>query len=127
MITGIHHVSMKCAAREEFDRARAFYTRTLGMKIKREWPAGVMIDTGNGLIEIFCNGEGIREKGAVRHFALATDDVDECVRRVRQAGFRILVEPNDLTIDSTPPFHARMAFCLGPLGEQIEFFMEKEA
>ncbi|MBP5609309.1 MAG: hypothetical protein J6X66_13715 [Lachnospiraceae bacterium] len=27
-------------------------------KICREWPGGMMIDTGNGLIEIFTNAEG---------------------------------------------------------------------
>ena len=127
MITGIHHVSMKCGKREDFERAKAFYVQTLGLTLLREWPQGAMIDTGSGLIEIFCNGEGVREKGAVRHFALNTDDVDACVALVRAAGYPILVEPNDLTIGSVPPLHARMAFCSGPLGEQIEFFMETEA
>ena len=116
---------MKCASREEFDRAKAFYGDILGMAVKREWPEGVMMDTGAGLIEIFCNGEGVKEKGAVRHFALATDDVDGCIEKVREAGYAILAEPNDLIIQSVPPVHARMAFCLGPLGEQIEFFAER--
>lgn len=127
MITGIHHVSMKCATRDEFARAKSFYLETLGLTVKREWPTGVMIDTGAGRIEIFCNGEGSREKGAVRHFALSTDDVDAAVKRVRDAGYAVLVEPNELTIGSVPPMRARMAFCQGPLGEQIEFFMEREA
>lgn len=125
MITGIHHVSMKCATPEEFARAKAFYLEALGLTVHREWPQGVMMDTGAGLIEIFCNGAGIREKGAVRHFALATDDVDGCVEKARRAGCPILIEPKDLVFDSQPPIHARMAFCLGPLGEQIEFFSEE--
>ena len=124
MITGIHHVSMKCGTLEEFENARAFYCGVLGLTVKQEWPEGMMIDTGCGLIEIFRTGPGIREKGAVRHFALAVDDVDACVEKVRQAGYPILIEPNDLTLDTSPRFTARMAFCLGPLGEQIEFFAE---
>lgn len=127
MILGIHHVSMKCQSGDEFARAKAFYLGTLGLSLVREWPQGVMIAAGSGLIEIFCNGEGIKEKGAVRHFALSVDDVDACTEKVRRAGYKILVEPNDLLIPSDPPFRARMAFCLGPLQEQIEFFQELSA
>lgn len=127
MILGIHHVSMKCQGGDEYARAKAFYLGTLGLSLVREWPQGVMISAGSGLIEIFCNGEGVKEKGAVRHFALTVDDVDACIEKVRRAGYKILVEPKDLTIPSDPPFRARMAFCQGPLYEQIEFFQELSA
>ena len=30
----------------------------------------------------------------------------------------------DIVIKSEPEFHARMAFCFGPLGEEIELFQE---
>ena len=30
-----------------------------------------------------------------------------------------------IKIKSTPPFLARIAFCYGPLREEIEFFQEK--
>ena len=30
----------------------------------------------------------------------------------------------DIVIPSSPELHARMAFCYGPLGEEIEFFQE---
>ena len=83
-----------------------------------------MIDSGSGLLEIFCNGEGIRQKGALRHIAFATDDVDGIVRKVRDAGYEVFIEPNNITIHSEPEVHARMAFCRGPLGEEIEFFQE---
>ena len=126
MITGIHHVSMKCGTPEAFARAKAFYMDVLGLSVRREWPSGIMLDTGCGLIEIFSNGLGIGQKGAVRHFALATEDVDGMAERVRTAGYEVFIEPNDLLIPSDPPFHARMAFCRGPLGEEIEFFCEQD-
>ena len=124
MITGIHHVSLKCGL-EEFDRVKAFYRDVLGLPVKREWAGGVMLDTGNGLIEIFNSGEGIKELGAVRHFALATDDVDGLAAKIKEAGYEVFIEPKDIVIPSSPELNARMCFCYGPLGEQIELFMEK--
>ena len=60
-----------------------------------------------------------------RHFALKTDDVDGCVKAVREAGYPITVEPKDIVIPSQPEFPVRVAFCNGPTGEEIEFFQEK--
>ena len=125
LIKGIHHISMKCAAKEDFDRAKDFYTGTLGLSICREWPDGIMIDTGNGFIEIFCNGEGERAKGAIRHVALLTDHVDELSDQIKMAGSEVFVEPPDVVIGSAPPYPIRMAFCTGPLGEEIELFCER--
>lgn len=125
MITGLHHVSMKCGKEEDFQRAKEFYCGVLGLSVKREWPEGILLDTGSGLIEIFSNGEGETGRGAVRHFALAARDVDRCVEAVRQAGCRILAEPKDIVIPSAPPYPARIAFFAGPLGEQVELFQER--
>ena len=58
MIQGIHHISMKCGTAEEFAKAKDFYLGILGLSVKREWPEGIMIDTGNCMLEIFSNGEG---------------------------------------------------------------------
>ena len=115
---------MKCGTQEEFLRAKDFYLNVLGLTLRREWPDGVMIDTGGGLIEIFSSGAGIRAKGAVRHVALACDDVDAAAEQVRAAGYEVFIPPKDVTIPSDPPLRARMAFCVGPLGEEIEFFRE---
>lgn len=129
LVNGLHHVSMKCHKGEEYNKVVAFYTEVLGLKTVRTWGEteidGVMLDTGNGLIEIFANRDSEPETGIIRHFALATEDVDGCVEAVRNAGYQIFVEPKDIEISSEPPFKARMAFCYGPLGEQIEFFQEK--
>ena len=125
MIKGIHHISMKCGTDEELRKVKEFYIDILGLKICREWDGGLMIDTGNGLIEIFTNAEGEHRLGAIRHFALLTDQVDALTEKVKAAGYEVIVEPNDRVIPSDPELPIRMAFCFGPLGEQIEFFCER--
>ena len=125
MIKGLHHISMKCGTAEELAKVREFYIDLLGLKICREWPEGIMIDAGNCKLEIFTNSEGTRQLGAIRHIALLTDDVDEITEKVRTAGYEVLVEPNDKVIASEPAYPIRMAFCFGPLGEQVEFFGER--
>ena len=125
MIKGIHHISMKCGSDEEFSKVKEFYISLLGLTICRDWTNGIMIDTGNGYIEIFTHAEGEHRPGAIRHVALLTDDVDEIIDKVKANGYEVFVEPNNKVIESNPPFRFRMAFCFGPLGEQIEFFCEK--
>ena len=125
MIKGIHHVSMKCSSQEEYEKTIHFYKDILGLPVKRSWNAGIMLDTGAGLIEIFNDGEEKLDKGVIRHFAFAVDDADRCIDTVRKAGYEVFVEPKDVVIASMPPLPARVAFCYGPLGEEIEFFAEK--
>jgi len=116
---------MKCGTAKELAKVREFYIELLGLKIVREWADGMMIDTGNGLLEIFTNAEGTRSLGAIRHMALLTDDVDEIAAKVKAFGYEVFIEPNDKVIESNPPYPIRMAFCYGPLGEQVEFFCER--
>lgn len=123
-VSGIHHVSMKTCSEEEYQRTVTFYKDVLGLAVARTWATGIMFDTNSGLLEIFTNGTEKFEKGVINHFALAVSDVDECVRRVTEAGYEIFVGPKDISIPSSPAFPARMAFCRGPLGEEIEFFKE---
>ncbi len=130
MINGLHHISMKCSKGEQYAQVVRFYHEILGLKIARVWgdenaPDGIMFDTGSGLVEIFTNKTEEAELGIIRHFALETTDVDECVCAVRNAGYEVFIEPKDISIPSNPPYNARMAFCFGPLGEQIEFFQVK--
>ena len=125
MIKGIHHISMKCGTQEEFSRVKDFYINTLGLTVARTWPEGIMIDTGNAMIEVFNNGDGEHRLGAIRHFALLTDDVDEVICKVKAAGYEVFIEPNDKTIPSDPEYPIRMAFCYGPLGEEVAIFCER--
>lgn len=65
---------MKCRTAEELAKVREFYIELLGLKVIREWAEGMMIDTGNGLLEIFTNADGTHCLGAIRYMALLTDD-----------------------------------------------------
>lgn len=128
LICGIHHVALKCGGTAEFEKTLHFYQDVLGLEPVRSWGegenAGAMLSTGDGLLEIFASGEKL-PKGAIRHFALRTERVDDCVAAVRAAGYPITVEPKDIVIASNPPFPAKIAFCTGPVGEEIEFFQER--
>ena len=123
-VRGIHHISMKCASPEALAPVKEFYCGLLGLKVIREWPEGIMIDTGAGWIEVFCNGEGIKAQGAIRHVALDVDDVDACAERIRRAGYDVFQGPKDITPGGAPLSRARIAFCTGPLAEQVELFCE---
>ncbi len=126
-ITGIHHITLKCQGVEEFNRTVSFYRDILGLTVVRTWAdnTAAMLDTGAGIMEIFANAEDIPTVGAVRHFAFAVEDTDACVEAVRAAGYEITKEPTDIAIPSEPPYPARIAFCKGVLGEEIEFFHVK--
>ena len=122
MITGIHHISMKCRSNEELEKVKDFYTRVLGMSLYREWENGALIDTGRGLIEVFNRPGGEYRLGGIAHFALETDDVDDAAARVKAAGYTVFEEPVDFVIPANPDMPIRKAFCYGPLGEEIELF-----
>ena len=125
LINGIHHVCIKCVTNEEFEKTKEFYGKTLDLELKRDWGSGVMFETGGGLIEIISGAKENLPQGTVRHVALRTDDVDACIDAVKKAGYAVITEPTDINIASTPVFPVRIAFCCGPMGEEIEFFTEK--
>lgn len=125
MVRGIHHVALKCRTPEQYEKTIAFYRDVLGMPVKRSWVTGTMLDTGAGVMEIFNDAEDDLPQGMIRHFALDVPDTDACVKAVKEAGYEVFVEPKDICIPSDPPFPARIAFCYGPMGEEIEFFQEK--
>lgn len=125
LINGIHHVSLKCDKGQEYDRVVHFYSDVLGLETARVWNGGIMFDTGNGLIEVFTNKEKDADTGVIRHLAFSVSDVDKCAAAVREAGYNVFVEPKDIVIASETPLNARVAFCFGPLNEQIEFFQVK--
>lgn len=128
-ITGIHHIALKACGVEDFQKTIHFYHDILGMPIARTWgtpdmPAA-MVDTGAGLLEIFSNGTDYPQQGPVRHLAFQVEDADVCIEAARQAGYSITVEPKDIVIESNPPYPARIGFCIGPVGEEVEFFCVK--
>lgn len=128
-VTGIHHIALKAQGLDAFHKTVAFYRDLLGLPVARSWGEGanaaVMLSAGAGLIEIFANGTDAPGQGAVRHVALCVENTDDCIETVRQAGYHIISEPADVTIASDPPYPVRIAFCHGPVGEEIEFFQVK--
>ena len=128
-VTGIHHIALKAQGLDAYRKTVSFYHELLGLPIARTWGegenVGIMLDTGAGLIEIFANATDDPGQGAVRPIALGVTDTDACVAAVRNAGFEITREPVDVVISSTPPYPARIAICIGPVGEEIEFFQLK--
>ena len=122
---GVHHTCIKATGAEGFEKAVHFYRDILGMEPVVSWNEGraIMLDIGGGSrMEIFDNAEDKPGQGDIRHFALAVDDVDACVKAVSEAGYEVFVEPKDVSLGAMP---ARIAFCYGPVGEEIEFFCEK--
>lgn len=129
-ITGIHHIAIKAKGEVAYARLVAFYHDILGLPFVREWTTAdgghaSMYDTGAGMLELFSNAPDERDAGALRHLAFAVADTDACIEAVRAAGYKVTMEPTDLVLPSEPPCPARIAFCIGPVGEEVEFFCEK--
>ena len=122
MIKGIHHVSMKTRNDAEYERVKKFYSEILGLKIIKECESCLLLDTGNGIVEIFRNGTEEAVRGVIRHFAFAVDDVKKCVDAVSGAGYEVFVPMKEVDVGGDRNLHATIAFCKGPLGEEIEFF-----
>lgn len=130
MAVGFHHVALRYKDEAQLSEAVKFHRDLLGMTEVRRWgegdKTGVMLDAGDGdLLELFADAKESLPGGVVTHFALCCDDVDGTVSRVRDAGFEIIMEPTDISIPSDPPLPARIAFCRGVGGEEIELFCEK--
>ncbi len=125
MIKGIHHVAMNCETKEKFEEVIHFYHDLLKLPILRQWEGGVHLNCFNGCIEIFLDGSKPLDQGCIRHFAFATDYVDEIVDLVRKFGYKVSVEPKDVNMKTDPVFPIHIAFIEGPLGESIELFCEK--
>lgn len=102
-----------------------FYHELLELPILREWDTGIHLDCFNSCIEIFLNGTKSVGEGCIRHFAFATDHVDELVEKVRNAGYRVSVESKNVDMKTNPVSPIRVAFIEGLLHESIELFCEK--
>lgn len=125
LIKGIHHVSLKASNDAEYSEMLKFYGEVLGLELVRSWSTGAMFRAGESLMELGASGGGKADQGVIRHFAFAVDDVDACVKAVSDAGYEVFMSPKDIELPSDPVFPATVAFCYGPLGEQIEFFRER--
>ena len=129
LIKGAHHVAIRVNGEKILKEEIAFYCDLLGMQLMRSWGQGTdsacTMGIGDLIIEMFANAGENRAVGPIDHIALSTDDVDECIDKVRRAGFKVTVEPMDIEFPPKDrPLKARVAFCEGPAGESVEFFKE---
>ena len=129
LIMGTHHIALKAEGVEVYKKTVEFYKDLLGMPLVREWgegaKSGIMLDSGNCLMEITANGPDSPTSGSIRHIAFLTNEVDQLIERARAAGYEIIMEPRDVTLPATPPYPIRVGFCIGPCKEEVEFFCEK--
>lgn len=124
---GFHHIALKV---RDFDRAFAFYTKGLGFELSMEWGSGdgraAMLKAGEGcVLELFAGGSDAPTEGALIHFALVSDNVDEDLAKAVAAGAEVTIPPTDVDIPCEPVKPVRIAFCKAPCGETIEFFQER--
>ena len=130
LIRGIHHVCIRCNGDKQLDDVVNFYRDVMGIPVCRHWGSGTkkgaMLDTGDGIIELFADADEQLPRGVVEHFALRTDDVDKAVEAARSAGMKILIEPRDdevAAVEGHVPL--RIAFFEGPAHEKVELFCIK--
>jgi glyoxylase I family protein len=135
-IQGFHHAALKA---RDFSASLKFYQEGLGFIPKIAWGQGdgraVMLEAGNGnFLELFAGGAARAPRPAgspgepeppLLHLAFRAPSCDAALERARKAGAVVIAEPKTVTIPSTPPTTVRIAFCLGPDGETIEFFQER--
>ena len=121
LINGLHHAKILCT-KKEYDEEIKFFTEGLKLRLVSKSDECAIIDTGNGLIEIFCDADSLPEMGIVRHFAFDVDDVAACIDKVEKAGYRIKEYPIDVMFNMEEPRPATIGFCYDPCGQEIEFF-----
>lgn len=126
LIKGTHHISLKPVGRAALEETVHFYRDILGLEVVRSWNdgSGYMLWTGSSLMEINDNGVEKLPQGSIHHFAFATDDLDACIKTVNEAGYPIYMGPKAIDLPTIPPCSVRVAFCKGPVGEDVEFFQE---
>lgn len=125
MIKGIHHVSLKTENDEQYKKVCEFYADILGLSVLKECDACTLFNTPSGIVEIFRDGNNSLPQGVIRHFAFSVDSVDTYAETVKKHGYEVFIEPKDVLIGGDENFPARVAFCKGPLDEDIEFFEQK--
>jgi glyoxylase I family protein len=123
---GFHHAAVKT---RDWAATMRFYCEGLGCTAKVTWAdepkrAG-MFDCGDGnYIEVFEDLEWASPPiGPIIHFALRTTRVDAAMAHLKGMGYKITLEPKDVTIKSTNGLgdvSARIAFVEGPNGESVE-------
>lgn len=125
---GFHHIALKA---NDFEASVAFYEK-LGMKPMVGWGEKdqriQMFDLGDGgRLELFAGGSDAAypAEGKYMHLALCCQDVDAAYAHALSVGAVAFKPPKTVELDSHPEkMTIRIAFVLGPSGEQLEFFKQ---
>lgn len=124
---GMHHVALQT---RDWEASLRLYREVLGMSVAAEFGTPerkvVLLDMGDGShMELFQPTEKTPKMGEAAphdpftHVALATSDARASIEHIRQAGYKVTVEPRDVALGT---LRATIAFFLGPSGETIELF-----
>ena len=127
---GFHHIAIRTA---NWDKSLQFWTQAIGFVARLEWgeapQRGIMLDTGDGTIiwKIFEREppnvplpEGC--EAPILHFCFRTDDCAAAIKRAREYGAKVTVEPKMPAAFLAQNVEATIAFIEGPDGELCEFF-----
>lgn len=124
---GLHHVCLKTNGKAEFDKALAFYKDVFELPLLRTWGegdgSGAMLQMDGLILEFVANGGECSVDGNWRHVAFkcgSAQEVDERAGKLAAMGYPTTKGPFDKNLGGSYPIH--VAFCEGPLGEEIEFF-----
>ena len=124
---GLHHVCLKTNGKAEFEKAVAFYRDTFGLPLLRTWgegdTSGAMLQMDGLILEFVANGEDSTPNSYWRHIAFkcaSPEEVDAEAARLAAMGYPTTTGPFDKNLGGAYPIH--VAFCNGPMGEEIEFF-----
>lgn len=97
----------------DLNRAKKFYSETLGLPIKMEYPGFVGIDLGGlwlGLHPSEMKGADVGKGGFVY---LSVDNLKNTVEDLRKKGVKILVEPSEVPTGKVATIHDSEGNALG--------------
>lgn len=121
--SGSHHIAIQAT---DWEASLKLYRDVLGMKVVAEFGTPerkiVLLDIGDGShVELFQPTGELSEAGAhpFMHFAFATTDTRAATEHVRAAGYKVTVEPKQVSLGE---LEVTIAFFKGPSGEELEFF-----
>jgi len=123
----MHHVTVNT---NDIEASMKLYQDVLGMsqvtKFSLPDKEVYLLDIGDDShIELFHVPDSSSNTAAehcehpLQHIALATSDTEGSIEKVRAAGYSVTMEPVTLDLGN---LSAKIAFFIGPSGEEIEFF-----
>jgi glyoxylase I family protein len=128
MPSKMHHIGIEV---RDIERSEAFYVELLGFTkvsevcFEETGRKIVFLDLGGVSAELLSAPgntaylEAPASQLGYKHLALLTADVDGDVARVREAGFKVRMEPTDV-----PGVSARIAFVEDPDGIPVELWQD---